>query len=135
MRFDGDGFHMEPLGPEHNERDYDAWASSIAHIHSTLGFDSSGWPAPMTLASNLADLERHASDFANRGGFTYSILDGDDVVGCLYIYPSSSHGLDASVRSWVRESRADLDVVVWREVSLWLATVWPFKNPDYASRE
>lgn len=135
MQFDGDGFHMEPLGPEHNERDFEAWTSSIDHIHSTSGFGPSGWPVHMTLASNLADLERHASDFADRGGFTYSILDGGDVIGCLYIYPSASEGHDASVRSWVTESRAEMDVVVWREVFLWIATVWPFKNPEYASRE
>ena len=134
LRFDGDRFHMEPLGPEHNERDFEAWTSSIGHIHSTPGFGPAGWPVPMTLASNLADLERHTSDFADREGFTYSIIDEDDVIGCLYIYPSSSDGHDASVRSWVRESRAEMDVVVWRKVSRWLATSWPFTNPDYTPR-
>lgn len=32
------GFHLEPLGPQHNERDYEAWMSSIDHIRSTPGF-------------------------------------------------------------------------------------------------
>ena len=32
-------FVLEPLGPEHNEGDYEAWTSSIEHIRSTPGFD------------------------------------------------------------------------------------------------
>ena len=32
-------FRLEPLGPQHNERDHAAWTSSIEHIRSTPGFD------------------------------------------------------------------------------------------------
>jgi hypothetical protein len=28
-------FVLEPLGPEHNEQDYDAWTSSMDHIAAT----------------------------------------------------------------------------------------------------
>ena len=87
----------------------------------------------MTLEANLADLVAHADDFANRVGFTYSVLDGDEVVGCLYIYPATD-GHDAVVRSWVTEARSELDSTLWRTVSDWLATAWPFTNPDYAPR-
>ena len=31
-------FVVEPLGPEHNEQDYDAWTSSMEHIAETPGF-------------------------------------------------------------------------------------------------
>ena len=65
-------------------------------------------------------------------GFTYSILDGDDVIGCLYIYPSRS--ADASVSSWVRASRAEMDVVTWRAISTWLETDWPFTTVEYGAR-
>ena len=34
----------------------------------------------MTLDANLADLVRHAKDFEERTGFTYSMLDGDEVI-------------------------------------------------------
>ena len=37
--------------------------------------------------------------------------------------------------SWVRASRAELDVPLWREVSASLATAWPFEAVDYAKRE
>ncbi len=134
-QFEGDGFRLEPLGPEHNARDHAAWMSSIQHIQATPGYQQRDWPVRMSLDANLSDLRRHACDFTNRGGFTYSVLSGDKVVGCVYIYPSRSEGHDASVRSWVRESRSELDVAVWRDVSTWLTARWPFTNPDYASRE
>lgn len=130
----GPGFRFEPLGPEHNERDYEAWTSSVEHIRATPGFEDWGWPVPMTLDENLADLVGHAADFANRTGFTYSILDGDEVIGCVYIYPSRDPDHDAAVRSWVRESRSEMDRMIWEEVSQWLATAWPFSNPLYANR-
>ena len=132
--FDGTGFQLEPLGAVHNERDYEAWMSSIDHIHATPGFPNGDWPSLMTLQKNLADLVRHADDFESRKGFTYSILDGDEVIGCVYIYPSEDPAHDASVRSWVRASRAEMDVTVWRELSDWLTDEWPFANPSYAMR-
>jgi hypothetical protein len=30
-------FVLEPLGPEHNEPDYDAWTSSMEHIAASPG--------------------------------------------------------------------------------------------------
>ena len=131
---DGPGFRLEPLGPQHNERDYEAWTASIDHIRSTPGFADSSWPSPMSLDDNLGDLVRHADDFRSRTGFTYTVLDGDDVIGCVYIYPSMTPGHDAAVRSWVRTSRAELDGVLWRAVMTWLADEWPFTNPEYDVR-
>ena len=83
-------FVLEPLGPEHNESDHEAWSSSIEHIRATPGFDDR-WPRPMTLEENLDDLERHARDFADRTGFTYTVLDPATraVIGCVYIYPDT----------------------------------------------
>ncbi len=88
----------------------------------------------MTLVENRKDLVDHASDFEKRSGFTYSILDGDEVIGCIYIYPSSATGEGARVRSWVTESRSDMDAVVWRSLSEWIETSWPFQNSLYATR-
>jgi hypothetical protein len=126
-------FRLEPLGPEHNERDYAAWSSSMEHIRSSPGFENWRWPYEMTLEENLGDLEGHARDFSERTGFTYTVLDpeGDDVIGCVYIYPDREGAHDASVRSWVRADRADLDVPLRRAVSDWLASDWPFASVDY----
>ncbi len=132
--FEGPGFHLEPLGPGHNERDHEAWMSSMDHIHSTLGAWGS-WPRPMTLEENGRDLEKHAEEFTSREAFTYSILDGDEVIGCLYIYPDSDdHDTDAYVSSWVRASRAEMDLLVWETISEWLTGEWPFDAFRYASR-
>ncbi len=127
-------FRLEPLGEKHNERDHDAWMASIGHIRSTPGFPDGNWPAEMSLADNLEDLVRHANDFESRAGFTYSILIGEDVIGCLYIYPSGDPGYDADVSSWVRESHSELDVPVWEALSTWIDEAWPFSNPYYAAR-
>jgi hypothetical protein len=132
---DGPGFRLEPLGPEHNERDYAAWMSSIEHIRATPGFPhGDSWPEPMPIERNLQDLVDHADDFAARRGFTYTVLDGEDVFGCVYIYPSKRPEHDAEVSSWVTQARAELDRVLWETVSEWLARDWPFANPRYAER-
>jgi hypothetical protein len=129
-----DHFRLEPLGPEHNEADHEAWSSSIEHIRATPGFSDSRWPRPMSLDENRADLERHARDFAARSGFTYTVLDPSDrdVIGCLYIYPDKAGAHDAVVTSWVRASHAASDPALRQVVSGWLAEAWPFERVSYA---
>src|ERR1700755_2245735 len=98
---------LAPLGPQHNEADYAAWMASIDHIRATPGFPDGNWPHEMSLDDNRGDLERHARDFVEGRGFTFTVLDSsDDVVGCVYIYPARDGVHDASVQSWVRESEA-----------------------------
>ena len=129
------GFLLEPLGPEHNEADHEAWSSSIEHIRATPGFPDGGWPRVMTLDENRADLERHARDFAARSGFTYTVLDPLDrgVIGCVYIYPDNKGGDDAVVASWVRATHAGCDIALRELVSRWLVEAWPFGRIGYAT--
>lgn len=130
-------FHLEPLGPRHNERDYEAWMSSIEHIRATPGFsyeEERDWPEAMSLESNLDDLVRHAKDFNERKGFTYSILEDDVVIGCIYIYPDRDGDHDASISSWVTMSHAALDEEIREVLGQWINDVWPFQNPHYAGR-
>ena len=137
-------FRLEPLGPQHNAADYDAWTSSMEHIRATPGMVDDSWPREMTLEENRGDLERHARDFAGRTGFTYTVLDpAGRVVGCVYIYPAKGEegaaageaapGV-ADVHSWVRADRAELDVPLYAAVSAWLADAWPFAEVRYAPR-
>jgi hypothetical protein len=108
----------------------------VAHIHATPGWETSSWPDDRSLADNLRDLQRHADDFEKRAGFTYTVLDPatEDVIGCVYIYPDKGEQHDARVSSWVRASRAELDVQLWRAVTAWLADDWPFERMAYADR-
>lgn len=129
-------FRLEPLGPQHNDSDYEAWSSSLEHIHATPGWETSSWPDDRGKDDNLRDLEGHADDFAKRAGFTYTVLDHatGDVIGCVYIYPDRTEEHDARVSSWVRASRAELDVPLWRAVTDWLEDDWPFERVAYAAR-
>jgi hypothetical protein len=134
----GPGFVLTPLGVTHSERDLNAWSSSVNHIHATAGFAGHPWPdEPMTLERNARDLREHEDDFAGRRGFTYSVLSeaGDEVIGCVYIYPSAHAEVDAEVRSWVRASRAALDAPLYATVCAWLRAEWPFTTFDYAPRD
>lgn len=137
-------FRLEPLGPEHNVDDYAAWTASISHIRATPGFARSNWPHEMSLAENLRDLERHAQDFAERRGFTYTVLSAaaGEIIGCVYIYPprskdqgdSSASEPDATISSWVRADHAELDPALYHAVRAWLEGTWPFRSIEYAPR-
>jgi hypothetical protein len=137
-------FRLEPLGPQHNAADYAAWTASIGHIQATPGFAGTDWPHEMSLAENLCDLERHAQDFAERRGFTYTVLSTGtgEVIGCVYIYPprgesqggASAGEQHAAVSSWVRADRAELDPVLYHTVRAWLERNWPFRSIQYAPR-
>jgi hypothetical protein len=97
----------------------------------------------MSQADNLRDLQRHAQDFAERRGFTYTVLSTGtgEVIGCVYIYPpradrpaGTGAGRQAVVRSWVRADRAALDPVLYHVVLAWLQRDWPFDVIEYAPR-
>lgn len=131
-------FRLEPLGPQHNAADLGAWMSSIDHIRATTGYPDGDWPpvAGMPLERNLADLTRHAADFAARRGFTFTVLDpaDNDVIGCVYIYPSKAQEYDVSVQSWVRVSHSHLDAPLADAVAKWLVDDWPWERVDRYGR-
>ncbi|HTI78447.1 MAG TPA: hypothetical protein VL634_25820 [Mycobacterium sp.] len=128
-------FRLEPLGPDHNARDHQAWMSSIAHLQATPGFEDRGWPPDegFSAEQNLDDLVEHADEFKRRVAFAYSVLapDSDDVIGCVYIDPGDRDG-SASVRSWVRADVAELDAPLRKAVRDWLTESWPFNDIEYA---
>ena len=136
LRFETPQFVLEPLGPEHNERDHKAWSSSIDHIRATPGFVGNRWPQPMSLDQNLADLEQHRAEFDARTDFAYTVLDPqtDDVIGCVYINPDHAQAGGVTVRSWVRVTHADLDEPLREAVADWLERDWPFASIS-AARE
>jgi RimJ/RimL family protein N-acetyltransferase len=131
-------FRLEPLGPQHNEADLAAWSSSIDHIRGTKGYPDGRWPPVegMSPEENLADLTRHAADFEARKGFTFTVLDrgSDEVIGCVYLYPSSSSEHDVEVQSWVTAGRAELDGPLADAVAAWLVDEWPWQRPDRHGR-
>lgn len=131
-------FRLEPLGPQHNDSDLAAWTSSIEHVRATPGYPDGDWPplAGMTAEQNRADLTRHASDFEERTGFTFTVLmpDRDEVIGCVYLYPSQHAEHDVDVQSWVRADHVELDGPLADAVAGWLEDAWPWERPDRHGR-
>ncbi|MEZ5255735.1 MAG: hypothetical protein R2705_02185 [Ilumatobacteraceae bacterium] len=134
-------FRLEPLGPEHNERDYEAWTSSIDHIRKTPGFapgdwGDDAWPYDMPLASNLVDLERHAAEFRDKISFAYSVIaaNSSDVLGCVYINADETGAADAKVRCWLRSTSASDDVMFAAAIKGWLNKEWPFEKVRFPGR-
>ncbi len=131
-------FRLEPLGPRHNESDLAAWGSSVEHIRSTPGYPDGSWPPPggYPPERNLQDLVRHAQDFEQRMGFTFTVLDPADghVIGCVYLYPSETVDHDVVVQSWVTADRAELDGPLAEAVAGWVASDWPWDRLDRCGR-
>ncbi len=128
-------FSLEPLGPEHNERDHAAWMSSIDHIHGLPGFQdgewgNDPWPYPMSLDDNLNDLVKHREEFDAGIAFVYSVLDPetDDVIGCVYVDPDERGPAEMVMRCWTRVSHAHLEAELASTVIEWLANDWPFAS-------
>ncbi|MBL8242336.1 MAG: hypothetical protein JNM66_33230 [Bryobacterales bacterium] len=128
-------FQLKPLGPELAKHDYDAYMSSIEHLHKT--FSPGGrWPNDkITMADALKDVEGEIARFRARRSFTYAVLslDGTRELGCVYISPSRKDGYDAAVRLWVTKAEFEkgLQPLLLGEVKAWLAKSWPFKNVLY----
>lgn len=131
------GFRLEPLGPQHNRADLTAWTSSIDHIRSMPGYPYGQWPPRegLTPAQNLRDLERHAADFEARRGFTFTVLDpAEQVVGCVYFYPSDDRNFEMEVRFWVVKDRPGLAEQVADTVAEWLLEEWPWRLVKWRGR-
>jgi hypothetical protein len=106
----------------------------MEHIRRSPGYPDGTWPREMSLDENRADLERHARDFVDRKGFTFTVLDSsEDVVGCVYIYPAHDGVHDTDVLSWVTEFEAARDDALRHAIADWLTSdAWPFERPRYA---
>jgi hypothetical protein len=119
-------------------KDYDAVMSSIEHLKEM--YPSSSWPSrDLTFEQDLIDLGWHQKEFQMRSSFAYTIvsLDESQVLGCLYINPTTKGNYDASIAMWVRASEAEngLDSILFDVVKNWISKEWPFKNVAYPGRE
>ena len=99
-------FRLEPLGPEHNARDHQAWMSSIAHLQATPGFEDRGWPPDegFSAEQNLDDLVEHADEFERRVAFAPQHGSASS--------PSRRH--HPSILAPILARHAELDTCHWR---------------------
>lgn len=119
-------------------KDYDAVMTSVEHLQNM--YASTAWPThEFTFEQNLIDLGWHQKEFQSRRSFAYTIvsLDESQVIGCLYINPTTKGDYDASITMWVRASMVDkgLDTILYHAVTQWITKDWPFKNVAYPGRQ
>lgn len=139
-------FTLEILSPRFAAQDYAAVTMSADAIRHIFG-PTNGWPAPdLSFAENLADLERHAREFADRVAFAYALVspDGERYLGCLYIKPIKSKRepdprkarFDAQAFFWLSTlaDRGDLAKRVLGDVQAWLKSAWPFRAVAFPGR-
>lgn len=114
-------WHLTPLHPDLSEVDYQAWKSCRERLVREL--DWNGWPGPeFSLEENRLDLAEHYREFEDREAYAYSVLSGEDCVGCLYIEPWSS---GAQLAFWFRDDWLPRETEVIEAVLKWLEG-WPF---------
>jgi RimJ/RimL family protein N-acetyltransferase len=127
---------LRPLRAIDVELDYDAVMSSAEQLRR---WSQSSWPADdFTLAENLADLQRHEREHAERVAFTFTVLDpqAQRCLGCVYLTPPHSQtaplcagaAYPANVGFWVRTSELanELDAHLLATLREWLAAEWAF---------
>lgn len=119
-------------------KDYDAVMTSIAHLQEM--YPNSSWPSEdLSFEQDLIDLGWHQKEFQMRKSFAYTVVSPDEsqVLGCLYINPTSRGDYDADITMWVRASVVSqgLDLILFTTVKEWISEDWPFKNPAYPGRD
>jgi len=132
---------LRSLGPEHVERDYDAFMSSRERL---LVWSGGSWPAAdFTLALNMDDMHFHRREHEERIAFTFTVMSPDEArcEGCTYTnswdvvarrmgaeIPEIARDYDGLTSYWVRDSALarDLDKELLRGLIDWFAGDWSF---------
>ena len=132
-----DRMRLRPLTIHDAVKDYDAVITSEERLRTI--FEPGGdWPLGLTLEQNIIELGWHQAEFQMRTSFAYTVvsLDESEVLGCMYIYPTSVPGYDAEITMWVRQSRVEegLDQHLFETVEAWVSEIWPLTNPAYPGR-
>ena len=137
--YENEHFRIRMLTVNDVVKDYDAVMTSIDHLQGVFGPNST-WPSKdLTFEQDLIDLGWHQKEFQRRSSFAYTVvkLDESEVVGCLYIYPTSKGDFNADITMWVRASEVKngLDSILFDSVKKWISDDWPFKKVAYPGRE
>ena len=130
-------FILRPLKVNDLIKDYEAVMSSIDHLRGRM--DDSDWPVGLTIEENLIDLGWHQREFTLGHSFAYTVvsLDGQDCLGCCYIYPSKNKEYEVEVFYWIRQNRleAGLEDYLGEVLNQWLKTDWPFETVGFPGRD
>jgi hypothetical protein len=132
-------FRLRMLTVNDVVKDYDAVMTSIDHLQGVFGKRST-WPSKeLTLEQDFIDLGWHQKEFQRRTSFAYTVMNllESECLGCVYIFPSENHEVDAEIYMWVRQSEFEkgLDPILFDAVRNWITNRWPFKHVLYPGRE
>lgn len=137
QKLETDRIRLRPLTVHDAVKDYDAVMSSEHRLRNV--FQPGGhWPSGLTLQQNIIELGWHQTEFQLRTSFAYTVVDPEEtqVLGCVYIYPTSVKDYEVEVSMWVRESEVEqgLDEHLFERVDAWLAQDWPFEKVAFPGR-
>lgn len=128
---------LRPLTISDAVKDFEAVITSEERLR-TIFNPGGDWPLGLTLEQNIIELGWHQTEFQLRTSFAYTVvsLDESEVLGCVYIYPTSISEYDAEITMWVRQSRVEegLDQHLFETVETWVSDCWPLANPAYPGR-
>lgn len=127
--------HLRPIRATDAPIDYPAVMGSRAGLWKRYG-DAWGWPpTTMTFEQDRADLARHEHEMEIAMSFNYAVLPTEEreLLGCVYIDPTSDMARDATVSWWLIDQLhgSALDKQVERFIPDWLASAWPFDHVHY----
>ena len=110
-RFDGAGFHLPMLTIHDVVKDFDAVISAADRLRGAME-PGATWPDGLTLEENLIDLGWHQREFTIGHSFAYTVMNDDEsrCLGCCYIYPSDTPGMEANAFYWARDRDFDAEL-------------------------
>jgi hypothetical protein len=104
----GPGWSARPLRLSDAEADYEAVMASADRLKGCLDPDDP-WPEGLTLYENRVDLGWHEREFTSGRSYTWTVVQGDRVVGAAYLCPSDRAGFQAMAFWWVRTGHEGLE--------------------------
>lgn len=129
-------FLVRPILAADAEADFDAFITSIEHLHGIFGPDSE-WPRPdMTLEENVLDLAWHQREHESASCFCYTVFDPSNTrcLGAIYFGPARKAPYEVEAFYWIRASEVALEATLGDFVRHWLADAWPFESVIYPGR-
>lgn len=128
FKAEASNFTLSALSIHDVVKDYDAVMTSRDRLWRRFG-EVWGWPAEnLSFEQDLIDLAWHQKEFELKNSFAYAVKNPDQskILGCVYLYPSSSNNIDADVWFWARESELQSNLEEHIKVFLidWLNSRW-----------
>ncbi|MDB6372223.1 N-acetyltransferase [Photorhabdus bodei] len=133
----GNGFILQPLSPKYANIDYEAVMESRPILKDIFSDD---WPDDIkSWEDNLRYIEEDYSDFQQRIGFSYIILDPSEsrCLGCVYIFPSLFEGYDVAIYYWLHINilNSALAYEIETFIRKWVQEHWCIPHPAYPGRD